>query len=370
VQTREVECIDDGAAAEEPKPPPKKCSQPPPAPIRECNATLCRPCEVWQASPRILNTSEGWLSDGDGQYGNNLNCIWLIKPPTQGTLVLRFHTLSLERDHDFLRVYDGLEPVSGKLLGFISGDPIAEPVLNPIMGAGPYRAGSGSMFLRLSSDNWRTAEGFVASWTVEPYTAEELAAIAPAMPSTAHVDEPALVPAKGPTAEAGTTTAPATAPQPPSAPNMAAAPSQQTGSVIGVAPAAKASAGQHEVDPATPSGGAEPDARGMLLKVGRSHHNYRRLPWLAELAATCVTLVGACHAKTGPGPVVCAASRGHVLLACVWGVAGHGPISACAGAGDSVRLDCDSCCDVSRRDCTRLQPHAPCAVAKQSRISA
>ena len=273
VQSREVECIDDGAAADEPKPPQKKCSQPPPPAMRECNATLCRPCEVWQESPRMLNTSEGWLSDGDGQYGNNLNCVWLIKPPTPGTLVLRFHTLSLEMDHDFLRVYDGLEPLSGKLLAFISGDPIAEPVLNPIMGAGPYRAKSGSMYLRLSSDNWRTAEGFVASWTVEPYAADEWPAAEshnshdnlisegqPRLPKA-----PALASALPGTAKPSTPQA-----QPPATPGMAAAPSQQA-AAVGVAAAEEGLVGLNQAG-ALPAGGAGLDARGMLLKVGLARY--------------------------------------------------------------------------------------------------
>jgi hypothetical protein len=273
VQSREVECIDDGAAADEPKPPQKKCSQPPPPAMRECNATLCRPCEVWQESPRMLNTSEGWLSDGDGQYGNNLNCVWLIKPPMPGTLVLRFHTLSLEMDHDFLRVYDGLEPLSGKLLAFISGDPIAEPVLNPIMGAGPYRAKSGSMYLRLSSDNWRTAEGFVASWTVEPYTADESPAaesrnshgnlISEGQPQLP--EAPALASALPGTAKPSTPQA-----QPPATPGMAAAPSQQA-AAAGAAAAEEGLVGLNQAG-ALPAGGAGLDARGMLLKVGLARY--------------------------------------------------------------------------------------------------
>ncbi len=51
-----------------------------------------------------MNTTEGWLSDGEGDYGNNIDCKWRIAPPKHGTLVLTFHRLELERDHDFLRV--------------------------------------------------------------------------------------------------------------------------------------------------------------------------------------------------------------------------------------------------------------------------
>ena len=57
------------------------------------------------------------VSDGPGDYADNMECAWNIN--SSGPITIVFKTFSTEADHDFLRIFDGK---SGDVLGNFSGE--------------------------------------------------------------------------------------------------------------------------------------------------------------------------------------------------------------------------------------------------------
>ena len=57
------------------------------------------------------------VSDGPGDYTDNMECIWNIN--SSGPITIVFKTFSTEADYDFLEVFDGK---SGDWLGSFSGE--------------------------------------------------------------------------------------------------------------------------------------------------------------------------------------------------------------------------------------------------------
>ncbi|XP_078685510.1 CUB and sushi domain-containing protein 1-like [Branchiostoma floridae x Branchiostoma belcheri] len=90
-----------------------------------------------------------------GNYGNNENCEWLITAPEGSIIRLTFDSFYTERNYDFLTIYDGASDHAAKierLTGYRSQ-------IIPIMST------SNTMFLRFTSSNWVSYQGFQFSYT-------------------------------------------------------------------------------------------------------------------------------------------------------------------------------------------------------------
>jgi hypothetical protein len=61
------------------------------------------------------------LSDGPGEYTDDMECIWSIT--SSGPITMVFKAFSTEADYDFLRIFDG---TSGDMLGSFSGETLPE----------------------------------------------------------------------------------------------------------------------------------------------------------------------------------------------------------------------------------------------------
>ena len=54
-----------------------------------------------------LNSSEGYITDGYGNYTLDTKCSWLIEGPKDTTVRLRFNHFATECSWDHLYIYDG-----------------------------------------------------------------------------------------------------------------------------------------------------------------------------------------------------------------------------------------------------------------------
>ena len=61
------------------------------------------------------------LSDGPGDYADDMECVWNIN--SSGPITIVFKAFSTEADYDFLKVFDG---TSGDVLGSFSGETLPE----------------------------------------------------------------------------------------------------------------------------------------------------------------------------------------------------------------------------------------------------
>jgi hypothetical protein len=61
------------------------------------------------------------VSDGPGDYADDMECIWDIN--SSGPITIVFKAFSTEADYDFLKVFDG---TSGDVLGSFSGETLPE----------------------------------------------------------------------------------------------------------------------------------------------------------------------------------------------------------------------------------------------------
>uniref|UniRef100_A0A8C8VJG7 Multiple EGF like domains 8 n=1 Tax=Pelusios castaneus TaxID=367368 RepID=A0A8C8VJG7_9SAUR len=105
---------------------------------------------------QVLRGSEGFVSDGPGNYSVNGNCEWLIEAPSsQHRVLLTFLFMDTECTYDYLFVYDGNSP-RAPLLASLSGSTLPPPL----------EATSGKMLLHLFSDANYNLLGFNASYRV------------------------------------------------------------------------------------------------------------------------------------------------------------------------------------------------------------
>ena len=101
----------------------------------------------------------GRVEDGSGvaNYGNNLNCSWLINPASSSVVVLTFDEFNTESSHDVVKVYDGTS-ASGTLLGTYSGSNLPPLLI----------ANSGSMYITFTTNGSVTKPGWKAHWSDQP----------------------------------------------------------------------------------------------------------------------------------------------------------------------------------------------------------
>jgi len=104
-----------------------------------------------------------------GDYGNLALCAWLITPTTPQRITLNFDSIQLEKDHDYIRVYDGSND-EAPLLAMIQGDvtgrgnPEDRVEITALNNAGPFVAESGSMYITLKTDHWKREQGFFGGY--------------------------------------------------------------------------------------------------------------------------------------------------------------------------------------------------------------
>jgi|GEM_PF-1300118 len=118
----------------------------------------CGPLTVYEA--KACRFGDGSNTD---PYAGNLDCQWLISPPSASRVALVFSSLDTESGRDYLEVYDG-SSTSSPLIGAWSGSNIPHPVVSS----------SSSLLLRFISTDPSTHDG----WTV--YYAAEY----PALPAS------------------------------------------------------------------------------------------------------------------------------------------------------------------------------------------
>ncbi|XP_050786388.1 multiple epidermal growth factor-like domains protein 8 isoform X7 [Gopherus flavomarginatus] len=105
---------------------------------------------------QVLRGTEGFVSDGPGNYSVNGNCEWLIEAPSSRyRVLLTFLFMDTECTYDYLFVYDGDSPRC-PLLASLSGSTLPPPL----------EATSGKMLLHLFSDANYNLLGFNASYRV------------------------------------------------------------------------------------------------------------------------------------------------------------------------------------------------------------
>ncbi|MCS6904199.1 MAG: CUB domain-containing protein [Bacteroidia bacterium] len=111
----------------------------------------CPTCQGLQ----VLSQITGSLEDGSGEndYGNNLNCSWLIAPPGASEVILEFESFDTESCCDELVVYDGASTQAPRL-GSFKGNQLPPTLV----------ASSGKMLLVFITDGSITEAGFRAHW--------------------------------------------------------------------------------------------------------------------------------------------------------------------------------------------------------------
>jgi hypothetical protein len=152
----------------------------PPDVITKVPVATAAPCYEWLYAPckgiRIEKETEGMITDGSGcaPYVANSDCTWMIEgysdPPTydlrtqkwvyppKKPVTLRFEDVDLEYGYDFVKVYDGTNVTSNRLLVVVTGNS-SETMKNS------YTAPSGMMFVHFTSDNFWSRGGFSARYS-------------------------------------------------------------------------------------------------------------------------------------------------------------------------------------------------------------
>ncbi|MEI8202145.1 MAG: C10 family peptidase [Bacteroidota bacterium] len=103
-----------------------------------------------------LSARSGSFEDGSGNasYQNNLNCSWLIAPPSATNITLSFSRFSTEATNDVVNVYNG-STTSSPLLGSYSGSSIPISITST----------SGTMLVTFTTNGSAVADGWLANYT-------------------------------------------------------------------------------------------------------------------------------------------------------------------------------------------------------------
>ena len=103
----------------------------------------------WLGGPTV---EEGTLNHEN--YGNDERKIWVIEGPDEATISLEFNTFALERDYDFLWIYDGDNVYAPKIGRWNTRNP------------GKVTSSGNTMCVEFRSDCATTSSGWKAKWTV------------------------------------------------------------------------------------------------------------------------------------------------------------------------------------------------------------
>jgi hypothetical protein len=113
------------------------------------NCPTCRGLQTYTEPSGVIEDGSG-----SGNYGNNLNCSWLIAPPGASEITLEFQRFATESCCDELTVYDG-NSAQAPRLGTFKGYTVPPSLV----------AASGKMFLVFTSDGSVNDLGWQALWS-------------------------------------------------------------------------------------------------------------------------------------------------------------------------------------------------------------
>jgi len=104
-----------------------------------------------------LTNARDTIRDGSGSsnYGNNLNCSWLIQPATATSITLNFLQFDLDNPSDSLLIYDGPNNSSAVLAAY-TGSTLPSSVSST----------GGDMFVEFVTDGSNTAQGWEAYYDI------------------------------------------------------------------------------------------------------------------------------------------------------------------------------------------------------------
>lgn len=120
-------------------------------------------CDVWvsngatcQPGPATLDAETGTVADGSGSstYSNNLECRWLIQPEDAAVVILEFIDFNIERDYDYLTVYDGDSDRDSQLIR-ATGSSLPDTLVSS----------GGSVLLVFTTDGSETRPGWDIEYT-------------------------------------------------------------------------------------------------------------------------------------------------------------------------------------------------------------
>ncbi|MFD1062655.1 CUB domain-containing protein [Winogradskyella litorisediminis] len=116
------------------------------------------------------------FDDGSGSenYLNNSNCTWRIAPEGASFINLNFQFIDIEDNQDIVTIYDGLDE-NAPPIGTYTGDTIPSTIT----------ANSGTAFVKFTSNNVTTSEGWAISYTSD--------GIAPCIGTTTLTDSTGIV---------------------------------------------------------------------------------------------------------------------------------------------------------------------------------
>jgi hypothetical protein len=104
------------------------------------------------------NTTSGTISDGPGNYVNNLNCQWIIA--SNAVIQMSFTSFSTEFDYDFVTVNRCTSPSCSSV------EQVAELSGSSVSADTTYSSLTGYLQVVFTSDSSVTAPGFVGSWSI------------------------------------------------------------------------------------------------------------------------------------------------------------------------------------------------------------
>ncbi len=104
------------------------------------------------------NTVSGTISDGPGNYVNDLNCQWIIA--SDAVIQMSFTSFSTEFDYDFVTVNRCTSPSCSSV------QQVAKLSGNSVSAGTNYSSLTGYLQLVFTSDNGVTRPGFVGSWSI------------------------------------------------------------------------------------------------------------------------------------------------------------------------------------------------------------
>jgi Zn-dependent metalloprotease len=119
-------------------------------------ATYTSSAQPFCQGTTTLTNGSGSIEDGsgNGRYGNNSDCFWLIEPQDAVSITLTFTAMATEEGADFVTIYDGATTGS-PILGDYSGTDIPAPVTSS----------GGAILIHFESNALGRFDGWAADYT-------------------------------------------------------------------------------------------------------------------------------------------------------------------------------------------------------------
>ncbi|MBK9273951.1 MAG: T9SS type A sorting domain-containing protein [Flavobacteriales bacterium] len=107
----------------------------------------------WDSYNAVRTSCQEGLTDGNGDYDNNITYTWLLQPPNAESIRLDLYSIDMESCCDFIRVYDGPNN-NAPLIGTYTGTTAPNGILST----------GGSMFVEMSTDGSVVGAGFTGQY--------------------------------------------------------------------------------------------------------------------------------------------------------------------------------------------------------------